>query len=169
VNASSWPSLSTKGVKFSMSQKRTVTCFRSPSILPLWARIFSVSPPGRYFWIFVSFSSNESSVEIGSGETARARPHPPQNSSSGRFSNLHSGQSSKSFFPHLRQNFLLSGFSTWHFGHFMCCSLKLELLFYKSNSFIKFFPEFFIDLFPVLSPVGIKKSSQAPKEAAPSG
>jgi hypothetical protein len=44
--------------------------------------------------------------------------------SSGRFSNPHWGQGSISFVPHFRQNFPTSGFSAWHFGHFIFSSRK---------------------------------------------
>jgi len=103
-----------------MSQNITVTCFRSPSILSLCARIFWVRSLGRYLWILASFSSKESSLGIGFEGRPKSWPHSPQNLSLGRFSKPHWGQINRSLAPHSLQNFLVSGFSVWHFGHFIC-------------------------------------------------
>jgi hypothetical protein len=59
--------------------------------------------------------------EITTGVCAdiRASPHSAQNLSSGGLLKPHLGQTAINFVPHSRQNFLVSGFSAWHFGHFI--------------------------------------------------
>ena len=121
--ASSGPKLSTRGVNPSISQNITVTCLRSPSILSLWDRIFSVRPWGRYRWIFYSFSSKERSLGVGLGVGSEGRvrlwPHSLQKSFSGLFSEPHWGQTNESLAPHLPQNLAPSLLSDWHFWHFI--------------------------------------------------
>ena len=58
-------------------------------------------------------------VEIGICDEARDSPHSAQNLSSGGLLKPHLGQTAINFVPHSRQNFLVSGFSAWHFGHFI--------------------------------------------------
>ena len=74
------------------SEKRTVTCFRSPAI------------DGSGFW---------------TAPCSNLWPHFPQNAKSDGFEKLHFGQILSNLAPHLPQNTNPSGFSNWHFEHFI--------------------------------------------------
>src|SRR3989339_1593294 len=102
-----------------MSQNMTVTCLRSPSILSLWERIFSVTPLGRYFRILAICSSEERSLACDVGGSERCWPQSKQNFPPSGFFFPHCGQAISSLAPHSPQNFASSGLSVPHFGHFI--------------------------------------------------
>src|SRR5262245_42477847 len=80
-----------------MSQKSTVTCFRSPSSAALEVRILSA----RCLGVYVSGPANR---DPAGGVTPKAVPHPPQNFTPGSFEKLHEGQARANEDPHSAQN-----------------------------------------------------------------
>ena len=112
-------SLTSSGSSFSdmavypvRSEKRTVTCFRSPVLWPISLdRLPVVSEK-------CELSVSEFALEI-SWAGFKLEPHSPQNLSPGKFSKLQPGQIKSNLFPHSLQNLRVSVFSVWQSGHFI--------------------------------------------------
>src|SRR4030042_5566918 len=86
-------SLSAMAVYPERSEKKTVTCLRSPSMV---GSFLSMASSFSNFW-----------------------PHSLQKLLSGGFTFPHFGQVISSLLPHSLQNLAPSVFSNWHFGHFI--------------------------------------------------
>jgi hypothetical protein len=72
-----------------------------------------------------NFSSKDRSLGGGSEGRVKLWPHFAQNLKLGELLKLHSGHIFSNLPPHSTQKLATSGFSNWHFGHFIFDALQI--------------------------------------------
>src|SRR5204862_7518727 len=116
--ASSGSRSASSSIELLRSAKRTVTCFRSPSIAVFDVRIFSARRRG----VYESGEANRVLASPAFGGGPIGWPHFLQKLCERALTVPQATQASASFVPHSGQKSASGGDGCWHRGHVILCS-----------------------------------------------